>query len=185
MIVLRTQRGRSDNDRQGAPLSGGSSQPRDGPFRPIGGDRTGTALKLLNRWRLSGLRRTVCSDRHRSFVAKGQPSVNAHTAPTMYFQTSTERDFAQRSQQYRFDQEQEDEERNDTTVDAGSGRPGSLPTPAPHRSGRAGSSASGSSTDGFATRARPSEWPSVAGEGIARGGGGTASTASISSATDG
>ena len=67
----------------------------------------------------------------------------------------------------------------------GSGRPGSLPTPAPHRSGRAGSSASGSSTDGFATRARPSGWPSFAGEGIARGGGGTASTASISSATDG
>ena len=66
-----------------------------------------------------------------------------------------------------------------------SGRPGSLPTPAPHRSGRAGSSASGSSTDGFATRARPSGWPSFAGEGIARGGGGTASTASISSATDG
>ncbi len=52
-----------------------------------------------------------------------------------------------------------------------SGRPGSLPTPAPHRSGRAGSSASGSSTDGFATRARPSGWPSFAGEGIARGGG--------------
>ena len=68
---------------------------------------------------------------------------------------------------------------------ARSGRPGSLPTPAPHRSGRAGSSASGSSTDGFATRARPSGWPSFAGEGIARGGGGTASTASISSATDG
>ena len=46
-------------------------------------------------------------------------------------------------------------------------------------------SASGSSTDGVATRARPSGWPSFAGEGIARGGGGTASTASISSATDG
>ena len=37
---------------------------------------------------------------------------------------------------------------------AGSGRPGSLLTPAPHRSGRAGSAASGSSTDGFATRRR-------------------------------
>ena len=35
-----------------------------------------------------------------------------------------------------------------------SGRPGSLLTPAPHRSGRAGSAASGSSTDGFATRRR-------------------------------
>ena len=34
-----------------------------------------------------------------------------------------------------------------------SGRPGSLLTLAPHRSGRAGSAASGSSTDGFATRA--------------------------------
>ena len=39
-------------------------------------------------------------------------------------------------------------------VDLGSGRPGSLLTPAPHRSGRAGSAASGSSTDGFATRRR-------------------------------
>ena len=66
-----------------------------------------------------------------------------------------------------------------------SGRPGSLPTPVPHRSGRAGSSASGSSTDGFATRARPSGWPSFAEEDIARGGGETASRASISSATDG
>ena len=36
----------------------------------------------------------------------------------------------------------------------GSGRPGSLLTLAPHRSGRAGSAASGSSTDGFATRRR-------------------------------
>ena len=35
-----------------------------------------------------------------------------------------------------------------------SGRPGSLLTLAPHRSGRAGSAASGSSTDGFATRRR-------------------------------
>ena len=33
-----------------------------------------------------------------------------------------------------------------------SGRPGSLLTLAPHRSGRAGSAASGSSTDSFATR---------------------------------
>ena len=46
-------------------------------------------------------------------------------------------------------------------------------------------SASGSSTDGFATRARPSGWPSFAEEDIARGGGETASRASISSATDG
>ena len=37
---------------------------------------------------------------------------------------------------------------------ARSGRPGSLLTLAPHRSGRAGSAASGSSTDGFATRRR-------------------------------
>ena len=37
---------------------------------------------------------------------------------------------------------------------AWSGRPGSLLTLAPHRSGRAGSAASGSSTDGFATRRR-------------------------------
>ena len=37
---------------------------------------------------------------------------------------------------------------------SGSGRPGSLLTLAPHRSGRAGSAASGSSTDGFATRRR-------------------------------
>ena len=37
---------------------------------------------------------------------------------------------------------------------AGSGRPGSLLTLAPHRSGRAGSAASGSSTDSFATRRR-------------------------------
>ena len=36
----------------------------------------------------------------------------------------------------------------------GSGRPGSLLTLAPHRSGRAGSAASGSSTDSFATRRR-------------------------------
>ena len=36
----------------------------------------------------------------------------------------------------------------------GSGRPGSLLTLAPHRSGRADSAASGSSTDGFATRRR-------------------------------
>ena len=36
----------------------------------------------------------------------------------------------------------------------GSGRPGSLLTLAPHRSGRAGSAASGSSIDGFATRRR-------------------------------
>ena len=36
----------------------------------------------------------------------------------------------------------------------GSGRPGSFLTLAPHRSGRAGSAASGSSTDGFATRRR-------------------------------
>ena len=36
----------------------------------------------------------------------------------------------------------------------GSGRPGSLLTLAPHRSGRAGSAASGSSTDGFAPRRR-------------------------------
>ena len=36
----------------------------------------------------------------------------------------------------------------------GSGRPGSLLTLAPHRSGRVGSAASGSSTDGFATRRR-------------------------------
>ena len=35
-----------------------------------------------------------------------------------------------------------------------SGRPGSLLTLAPHRSGRAGSAASGSSTDSFATRRR-------------------------------
>ena len=35
-----------------------------------------------------------------------------------------------------------------------SGRPGSLLALAPHRSGRAGSAASGSSTDGFATRRR-------------------------------
>ena len=35
-----------------------------------------------------------------------------------------------------------------------SGRPGSLLTLAPHRSGRAGAAASGSSTDGFATRRR-------------------------------
>ena len=35
-----------------------------------------------------------------------------------------------------------------------SSRPGSLLTLAPHRSGRAGSAASGSSTDGFATRRR-------------------------------
>ena len=39
-------------------------------------------------------------------------------------------------------------------VDTWSGRPGSLLTLAPHRSGRAGSAASGSSTDGFATRRR-------------------------------
>ena len=38
--------------------------------------------------------------------------------------------------------------------DSWSGRPGSLLTLAPHRSGRAGSAASGSSTDGFATRRR-------------------------------
>ena len=38
--------------------------------------------------------------------------------------------------------------------DPGSGRPGSLLTLAPHRSGRAGSAASGSSTDSFATRRR-------------------------------
>ena len=37
---------------------------------------------------------------------------------------------------------------------ARSGRPGSLLTLAPHRSGRAGSAASGSSTDSFATRRR-------------------------------
>ena len=35
-----------------------------------------------------------------------------------------------------------------------SGRPGPLLTPVPHGSGRAGSSASGSSIDGFATRMR-------------------------------
>ena len=35
-----------------------------------------------------------------------------------------------------------------------SGRPGPLLTPVPHRSGRAGSAASGSSTEGFATRMR-------------------------------
>ena len=39
-------------------------------------------------------------------------------------------------------------------VSARSGRPGSLLTLAPHRSGRAGSAASGSSTDSFATRRR-------------------------------
>ena len=39
-------------------------------------------------------------------------------------------------------------------VNGRSGRPGSLLTLAPHRSGRAGSAASGSSTDGFATRRR-------------------------------
>ena len=39
-------------------------------------------------------------------------------------------------------------------ADLRSGRPGSLLTLAPHRSGRAGSAASGSSTDGFATRRR-------------------------------
>ena len=39
-------------------------------------------------------------------------------------------------------------------TDEWSGRPGSLLTLAPHRSGRAGSAASGSSTDGFATRRR-------------------------------
>ena len=47
--------------------------------------------------------------------------------------------------------------RGDLRVDGvglGSGRPGSLLTLAPHRSGRAGSAASGSSTDGFATRRR-------------------------------
>ena len=40
------------------------------------------------------------------------------------------------------------------SVELRSGRPGSLLTLAPHRSGRAGSAASGSSTDGFATRRR-------------------------------
>ena len=40
------------------------------------------------------------------------------------------------------------------SVPMGSGRPGSLLTLAPHRSGRAGSAASGSSTDSFATRRR-------------------------------
>ena len=40
------------------------------------------------------------------------------------------------------------------TAVARSGRPGSLLTLAPHRSGRAGSAASGSSTDSFATRRR-------------------------------
>ena len=40
------------------------------------------------------------------------------------------------------------------TSSAWSGRPGSLLTLAPHRSGRAGSAASGSSTDSFATRRR-------------------------------
>ena len=59
----------------------------------------------------------------------------------------------------------------------GPGRPGSLLTPAPHRSGHAGSSASGSSADGFATRRWRSERPSSAEEDIAREGGGTASTA--------
>ena len=39
-------------------------------------------------------------------------------------------------------------------VAGGRGRPGSLLTLAPHRSGRAGSAASGSSTDSFATRRR-------------------------------
>ena len=39
-------------------------------------------------------------------------------------------------------------------ADGRSGRPGSLLTLAPHRSGRAGSAASGSSTDSFATRRR-------------------------------
>ena len=66
-----------------------------------------------------------------------------------------------------------------------SGRPGSLLTLAPHRSGHAGSSASGSSADGFATRRWRSERPSSAEEDIAREGGGTASTALSSAATDG
>ena len=71
------------------------------------------------------------------------------------------------------------------TVQPGSGRPGSLLTPAPHRSGHAGSSASGSSADGFATLRWRSERPSSAEEDIAREGGGTASTALTSAATDG
>ena len=66
-----------------------------------------------------------------------------------------------------------------------SGRPGSLLTPAPHRSGHAGSSASGSSADGFATLRWRSERPSSVEEDIAREGGGTASTALTSAATDG
>ena len=66
-----------------------------------------------------------------------------------------------------------------------SGRPGSLLTPAPHRSGHAGSSASGSSADGFATLRWRSERPSSAEEDIAREGGGTASTTLTSAATDG
>ena len=66
-----------------------------------------------------------------------------------------------------------------------SGRLGSLLTPAPHRSGHAGSSASGSSADGFATLRWRSERPLSAEEDIAREGGGTASTALTSAATDG
>ena len=50
---------RRDGDR------GSSASTVNGPFVPIGGDRTVSVPKLLKRQRLPGLRRTVCTD-HRS-----------------------------------------------------------------------------------------------------------------------